>query len=94
MRRDVSLALRIGLPVAFGLAVLILWELAVGAFRIPPAILPASPSVYPAASPAGVGSEVWCGAGGGGYVGTVIKVVGTERYGVGAVEHVVEKTMS
>ena len=41
MRRDVSLALRIGLPVAFGLAVLILWELAVGAFRIPPAILPA-----------------------------------------------------
>ena len=34
------------------------------------------------------------GVGGGGCVGSVVKVVGSERYGVGAVEHAVEKTVS
>ena len=33
------------------------------------------------------------GVGGGGCVGSVVEVVGSERYGVGAVEHAVEKTV-
>ncbi|TMV13337.1 ABC transporter permease [Arenibacterium halophilum] len=40
MIQPVSPLLKIGLPVAFGIIVLILWELIVALFDIPPAILP------------------------------------------------------
>lgn len=48
MMRQPSVMMRIGLPLGFGLLVLILWELLVGAFNIPPAILPAPSEIWAA----------------------------------------------
>ncbi|TCS61887.1 NitT/TauT family transport system permease protein [Primorskyibacter sedentarius] len=48
MMRQPSVVMRIGLPLGFGLLVLILWELLVGAFNIPPAILPAPSEIWAA----------------------------------------------
>ena len=45
MRQEPSRALKICLPVGFGLLVLVLWELAVRTFNIPPAILPAPSAI-------------------------------------------------
>lgn len=45
MRQSPSRLLQIGLPLGFGLLVLLLWQLAVQGFDIPPAILPAPTAI-------------------------------------------------
>ncbi|WP_370303060.1 ABC transporter permease, partial [Pseudooceanicola sp.] len=45
MRHSPSRLLQIGLPLVFGLLVLLLWQLAVQGFDIPPAILPAPTAI-------------------------------------------------
>ena len=45
MRHSPSRLLQIGLPLGFGLLVLLLWQLAVQGFDIPPAILPAPTAI-------------------------------------------------
>ena len=57
-----------------------------GAFGVPP-------NVICTEEDAG-GSFGESGVSGSGCVGSVVEVVGAERYGVGAVEHAVEKTVS
>ncbi|MHA6262394.1 ABC transporter permease [Arenibacterium sp. CAU 1754] len=46
MRNEPSRIQKIAWPVGFGLVILLLWELAVRLFNIPPAILPAPSAIY------------------------------------------------